>query len=62
MFHKFNKTTKLDALLYDLKFGIVLSNSKKIFEKFFTWFILTIAPLNSKDQYKISKLRRSFNE
>lgn len=34
MFSKFDKVTKLDALLHDSKFGIAIANLKGIFDLF----------------------------
>lgn len=62
IFGEFNKVAKLDAFLYDPKFGMVIANAKKTFDKFFTKFTSAIALLDFIDYYKISNLQRTFYE
>lgn len=54
MFSEFDKIIKLDAFLYDLKFGMAIANFKKIFDLFFARFISAITLLNFTNWYKIS--------
>lgn len=42
MFAKFNKVAKSDTLLHDPKFGMVMINSKEIFDEFLVKFTLAI--------------------
>lgn len=46
MFCKFDKVAKLDALLYDPRFEIAISNLKEIFDEFLAHFISTIILFN----------------
>lgn len=56
MFGKFDKVVKLNALLHDPKFEMIVINLKKIFEDFFARFTLVIALLDLINLYKISNL------
>lgn len=49
MFGEFNRITKLDALLYNTKFGMTVINSKKTFDEFFARFTSAIVPLDFMD-------------
>ena len=62
IFDKFDKFTKSDTFLHDLKFGMAISNLKKTFDEFLVWFILAIASLDFTDQHKISNLCWTFCE
>ena len=57
IFGEFDKDVKSDALLYDLKFVMAVTNFKEIFDEFFARFTLVITPMDFTDQYKISNLR-----
>ena len=50
---KFDKITKLDAFLYDLKFSIAVVNPNERLNKFFIRFTLAIVLLDFTDWYKI---------
>lgn len=54
MFSKFDKITKSDIFLYNPKFNMPNTNSKRTFDKFFTRFIFIITLLDFIDYYKIS--------
>lgn len=56
VFGKFDKVAKLDAFLYDPKFGIAVTNLKKTFDEFLDRFILAIVLLDFIDWHKISNL------
>lgn len=46
MFGKFDKITKLDTLLHDLKFGMAISNPEKTFDEFLARFTSVITLLD----------------
>lgn len=56
IFGKFYKVIISDALLYDPKFGIAITNPKEIFDIFFARFTSVIASLDFIDWHKISNL------
>lgn len=56
IFDEFDKVAKLDAFLYDLKFGMAITNLKETFNEYFARFILAIMPLDFIDQYKVSNI------
>lgn len=62
MFGKLDKFAKSDVLLHDPKFGMVIANLKKIFDKFFARFILAIIFLDFIDWHKILNLRQILSE
>ena len=51
MFGKFDKVAKSDALLYDPKFEIVISNSKTIFDEFLARFTSAITSFFATKRY-----------
>lgn len=53
IFGKFDKVTKSDIFLYDPKFGMVVTNSKETFDKFFAKFTSAIILLNLRYWHKI---------
>lgn len=62
IFGKFDNIAKLDAFLYDPKFGMAIANSKETFDKFLVRFISAIALFDFIDWYKISNLWQILNK
>ena len=59
IFEKYNKLIKCDIELYNLIFIIKINFKKnKIFDKFYTRFLITVISLNYSEIYKISILKR----
>ena len=55
IFNNYDKLIKNNALLYNPAFII---KKKKVFNKFYTRFLVTITLLNYSESYKIAILRR----
>ena len=62
MFSKFDKVTKSDAFLYDLKFSIAVVNPNKTFDIFLDRFTSAIALLDFTDWHKISNFQQTLCE
>ena len=57
-FGDFDKFAKCDAQLYSPSFRIALIKKNESFDKFYTRFSATVAPLGYSESYKISTLKR----
>ena len=53
----YNKITKSNIKIFDLKFNIEIIDKKKLFKNFYIRFSITIASLEFINIYKISNLK-----
>lgn len=60
IFDELDIIAKLDALLYNPKFGMAITNLKKTFDKIFTKFTLAIMPLDFTNQHKNIQFLKNF--
>lgn len=59
MFDEFDKVAKSDVFLYNYNFSITVDNPNETLDKFFTKFILVIAPLDFIDCNKITNFQKT---